>query len=139
MPRLPIEVIKKVSTLLNKIVEKVDKKEIKNKFLIFSFLIIIGIELISLFLVNLKSYLLVIYPILTQLVMFIATLTMALYSKRLRFCKRKELALYLVSLYYLLNAFFVIFPITNYIYSIIVNFVIMGVAVYLLVTEIGKN
>jgi hypothetical protein len=138
MPRLPIEVLKKAAASLNRMVRKVDKKEIKNKFLIFSFLLIIGIELASTFLVNAKSYLLVIYPILTQLVMFIATFTMALYSKRLRFCERKELALYLVSAYYLLNVFFVLFPSTNYIYSIIVNLMIMGIAVYLLITEIKK-
>lgn len=138
MPRLPIEVLKKASASLSKMVQKVDKKEIKNKFLIFSFLFIIGIELSSTFLVAFKSYLLVIYPILTQLVMFIATFTMALYSKRLRFCKRKELALYLISIYYLLNVFFVLFPSTNYIYSIIVNFIIMGIAVYLLITEIKR-
>jgi len=138
MPRLPIEVLKKTSIALNKMVAKVDKKEIKNKFLIFSFLLIILIELSSIFLVNFKSYLLVIYPILTQLVMFIATLTMALYSKRLKFCKRKELSLYVISLYYLLNALFVIFPITNYIYSISINIGLMALSGYLLITQINK-
>lgn len=138
MPRLPKEVLKKTSAMLNKLVLNVDKKEIKNKFLIFSFLLIICIELSSIILVHFENYLLFIYPLLTQLVMFIVVLTLALYSKRLRFCKRKELALYVISLYYLLNALLVIFPISNYIYSIGINIVLMGLAGYLLLTEIEK-
>jgi len=138
MPRLPIEVLKKTSITLNKMVVKIDKKDIKNKFLIFSFLLIILIELSSIFLVNFKSYLLFIYPLLTQLVMFIAVLTLALYSKRLKFCRRKELSLYVIALYYLLNGLFVIFPISNYIYSIGINIGLMALAGYLLVTQINK-
>jgi len=138
MPRLPIEVLKKTSIALNKMVVKIDKKDIKNKFLIFSFLLIILIELSSIFLVNFKSYLLFIYPLLTQLVMFISVLTLALYSKRLKFCKRKELSLYVIALYYFLNSLFVIFPISNYIYSIVINIGLMALAGYLLVTQINK-
>lgn len=143
MPRLPKEVLENGGGSANKVenfnIPTEKKITFKKKFLIYSFLLVILIELSSIFLVNSKDYLLFIYPLLSQLVPFIILLTLALYSKRLRFCKRKEKSLFILSFYYLFNIVCMFIPMPNYIYSIIVNITLLGVAGYLILTQIENE
>lgn len=122
MPRPPKEVFDPKKVNFTTAEKKIPfLQTLKNKFLIYSFLSVIVIEIASLFLANLASYQDFIYPLLTQVVMFILCLTLALNGNRLRFCTHKEFSMYMLCFYFLFNIIAIVFGFNGLFYTIVVT------------------
>ena len=144
MPRLPKEVFDKKSRRSQEISLETDpvikkKKTIKHYYIVYAFVGVMIIELLSLFASYDDKYLTFYYPLLTQLTVMIILLNLALNSERLRFCYRKTTALYILSGYYLFNIIAMIFNIGYFTYSIIADVIIMLTCSLLFITSIIKE
>ena len=135
MPRVPRQSLTFFSSLFGKskndntILSNGFKREIiKEKLLIYSFLGVILLEVLSLFLESSVHYVNLYYPLTSQLEMFIIVWALASYSNRLRFCDAKRYSLNVLSTYYLFNFLSIIVGLDNYIYSIIANVVILSIS-----------
>ena len=144
MPRLPKEVFDKKARRSQEISLENDtaikkKKTIKHYYIVYAFVGVMVIELLSLFASYDNNYLTFYYPLLTQLTVMIILLNLTLNSERLRFCYRKTTALYILSGYYLFNIMAIIFNIGDFAYSIVVNVLIVITCSLLFITSIIKE
>jgi hypothetical protein len=140
MPRLPKEVFTKTTRKIIDVEKTItNKKDIKHYYLVYAFVGVMIIELLSLFLSYSDNYLTFWYPLLTQLTVLIILLNLVLNTKKLRFCYRKKTALYVLSGYYLFNIMAVIFNIGDFAYSIIVNVLVVIACSLLFITSIIKE
>jgi len=111
-----------------RIAKKVNEK-IKNNSKLYAFFAIIIIELLSMKIqdyVTPQRYIEFVYPLLTQIVLFIVFVAINYHSERLRFCKRQKLIVIFLALYYFLNITFLVFPICWSTYSGLVNYSILS-------------
>ena len=77
---------------------------------------LLAIEVISLFIRNVKNYACYWYPLMTQIGFFLVVFTFLMYRERLRFCLRKKLAVAFLSLYYLFGVIALVFQFTDKVY-----------------------
>ena len=139
MPRLPDQSLpNKLIGFVKKTTSKIKEVKVKNKFMVYSFASIILIDVASLFLYKLESYPLFIYPLLTQIDLFILCLTLAMYSERLRFCIRKETSIWVLSGYFLFNIIALVFQLDNYFYGVVVNLIMLSTAFVLLFSSLKR-
>ena len=109
---------------------KVVNEKIKTNSKLYAFFAILIIELVSIKIqdhTTPQRYVEFIYPLLTQLVLFIIFVAINYHSERLRFCKRQKLIVIFLALYYFLNIVFMVFPICWSTYSSYVNYGILSV------------
>jgi hypothetical protein len=118
-------------------------KNKKQPYLIYSVFFIIMIEMFSIFLNNVnistefnKLYLVKIYPMLTQISMFLAVSSIFMWREKLRFCLRKATATMFLSIYYLFGFFAILFCFSSSIYYQFVNVALIGLVFLLFVQSI---
>ena len=112
-----------------RIAKQVNEKIKKNSKLYVFFAVII-IELFSIKVqdyVNPQTYTEFVYPLLTQIVLFLVFLGINYHSERLRFCKRQKLIVGFLALYYFMNILFLVFPICWSDYSGLINYSILSI------------
>jgi hypothetical protein len=105
-----------------------DKIKVNSK--LYAFFAIIIIELFSLKVQDYttpKLYVEFIYPLLTQVVLFIIFVAINYHSERLRFCKRQKLIVIFLALYYFLNILFMLVPICWSTYYGLINYSILSI------------
>jgi hypothetical protein len=105
-------------------------EKVKNSFLIYSFFVILLLEIASIVINNNVSednYLNLYYPIITNLDFAILFGTFYLFRKRLKFCFRKKIAIASLVLYYSFNALSVIFKLEANSYYSLVSYGLLGV------------
>jgi FlaA1/EpsC-like NDP-sugar epimerase len=111
-------------------VAKVVNEKIKTNSKLYAFFAIIIIELFSLKIQDYttpKAYVEFIYPLLTQIVLFIIFVAINYNSERLRFCKRQKLIVVFLAVYYFLNIIFMVFPICWSSYSGLINYSVLSI------------
>lgn len=121
--------IPKPGCLICRFAKTVNEK-IKINYKLYAFFAILIIELFSIKIQDYSTpqrYVEFIYPLLTQLVLFIIFVAINYHSERLRFCKRQKLIVIFLALYYFLNIVFLISPICWSTYSEWVNYGILSV------------
>jgi len=121
--------IPKPGCLICRIAKAVNEK-IKINSKLYAFFAILIIELFSIKIQDYSTpqrYVEFIYPLLTQLVLFIILVAINYHSEKLRFCKRQKLIVIFLALYYFLNIVFMISPICWSTYSDWVNYSILSV------------
>lgn len=115
--------------LICRVAKKVNEK-IKTNSKLYAFFALIIIELFSLKIQNYvtpKQYVEFVYPVLTQVALFIIFVAVNYHSERLRFCKRQKLIVIFLAIYYFLNIVFMLVPICWSTYSGLVNYGILSV------------
>lgn len=111
-------------------------EKIKTNCKLYVFLAVIFIELFSIKIQEYATpqlYMEFIYPLLTQIVLFIVFVGVNYHSERLRFCKRQKLIVMFLALYYFLNIVFLVFPICWSSYSSWVNYGCLSIISFLFV------
>lgn len=109
---------------------KAVNENIKKQSKLYAFFALIIIELFSM---KIQSYTTpqcyekFVYPLLTQIALFIIFVAINYHSEKLRFCKRQKLIVIFLSLYYFLNIVFMLVPICFSTYSDWVNYSILSV------------
>jgi len=111
-------------------------KESKKAILIYSiFLIFIG-EIISYFLRYEKNYACKIYPMISQLEMFLILFSLYLWNEKLRFCFRKILATLFLSFYFLFGFLAIVFNFTDSEYTTIISCGLLGISALIFVMSL---
>lgn len=111
-----------------RIAKKVNEK-IKTNSKLYAFFAIIIIELFSIKVqdyVTPQRYIEFVYPLLTQIVLFIIFVAINYHSERLRFCKRQKLIVIFLALYYFFNIVFMLAPICWTTYSGLINYSLLS-------------
>lgn len=103
-------------------------KESKQSILVYSIFFILLGEIISYFLRYEKNYACKIYPMLSQLELFLIFFSIYLWNDRLRFCYRKRLATFFLSSYFLFGFFSLLFNITDVLYTTIISWGLLGIS-----------
>ena len=118
--------------------EKVEKlnNNTRKHILIYAFFYILAMEVGSLFLQNKPNYLTYWFPLLCQFGFAVVFYALWLYRKNLKFCLRKDIAVFFLFLYYLFNGIVILFQICNSIYTNILSFGFLGISLLLLLTTI---
>lgn len=119
-----------------RVVKSVNEKIKKNSKL-YAFFAIIIIELFSIKVqdyVSPQSYIQFVYPLLTQIVLFIIFVAINYHSERLRFCKRQKLIVSFLALYYFFNICFLLVPICWSTYSLLINYSILSIIALLFIS-----
>jgi hypothetical protein len=114
----------------------------KQNFLVYSVFIVLLIEMFS----NVINWFYVpktfdfyasfLYPLLTQLSLFLVFSSLFLWRERLRFCLRKATATMFLSAYYLFGFISLVFCFTATFYINVVNFTLLTLALMLFVQSI---
>lgn len=114
----------------------------KQNFLVYSVFIVLLIEMFS----NVINWFYVpktfdfyasyLYPLLTQLVLFLMFSSIFLWRERLRFCLRKATATMFLSAYYLFGFISLLFCFTATFYINMVNFTLLSLALLIFVQSI---
>jgi len=104
-------------------------KEKKKEFLIYSIFYLIGIEIFSFFIRYEKNYACFWYPLLTQIGFFLLTFSFYLWNEKLRFCKRKNLSILFLSIYYLVGIIALIFNFSDSFYYSSVSYSFLGFSI----------
>lgn len=100
---------------------KENLKESKKAILVYSiFLILLG-EIISYFFRYEKNYACKIYPMISQLEMFLLIFSLYLWNERLRFCYRKIVATLFLAFYFLFGFLSLVFNLTDSSYTTIIS------------------
>jgi hypothetical protein len=136
MPRLPHESIPmKIMNIIKNIHNKVN-----TNIFTYSIFAILITEVISIFLADRKDYLFYWMPLLSNIIIAILVLQNLPKAKLLRFCFRKKLAYYALSLYYIFNIICLLFQCSDSFYSCMINYGLLSI-VWLLVflTLINKK
>lgn len=105
-------------------------EKIKKNSKLYVFFSIIVIEFLSIQIQNyvtIKEYEKFVYPLLTQIALFLIFVGINYHSERLRFCKRQKLIVGFLAFYYFMNIVFLLFPICWSTYSLWINYIIIGV------------
>jgi len=127
--------IPKPGCLICRVAKAVNEK-IKINSKLYAFFAILIIELFSIKIQDYSTpqrYVEFIYPLLTQIVLFIIFVGINYHSERLRFCKRQKLIVIFLALYYFLNIMFMLVPICWSTYSEWVNYGILSVVLLLFI------
>lgn len=109
---------------------KAVNETIKKQSKLYAFFALIIIELFSMKIqayTTPQCYEKFVYPLLTQIALFIIFVAINYHSERLRFCKRQKLIVIFLALYYFLNIVFMLVPICWSTYSEWVNYGILSV------------
>jgi hypothetical protein len=121
--------IPKSGCLICRFAKTVNEK-IKINSKLYAFFAILIIELFSIKIQDYSTpqrYVEFIYPLLTQLVLFIIFVAINYHSERLRFCKRQKLIVIFLALYYFLNIVFMLVPICWGAYYSLINYSILSI------------
>lgn len=89
----------------------------KKPFLIISIFILLAIEIGSKFLRYEQNYACYIYPLLTQIQLFVIVFSIYLWNERLRFCLMKIISTLFLSMYYLFGIISIVFQFTDSFYE----------------------
>ena len=109
---------------------KAVNEKIKKNSKLYAFFAVIIIELFSIVVqdhVTKIKYQEFVYPLLTQIVLFVLLVAINYHSEKLRFCKRQKLIVIFLAIYYFMNILFLVFPICWSNYSGMVNHSILSV------------
>lgn len=109
---------------------------IKKQSKLYAFFALIIIELFSLKIQEYTTpqcYKEFVYPLLTQIALFIIFVAINYHSERLRFCKRQKLIVIFLAIYYFLNIVFLLFPICWSTYSGLINYSILSIVGFLFI------
>jgi len=115
--------------LICRVAKKVNEK-IKINSKLYAFFAIIIIEFFSIRIQNYVTplqYVEFIYPVLTQVALFIIFVALNYHSERLRFCKRQKLIVISLAIYYFLNIVFMLVPICWSTYYSLINYSILSI------------
>ena len=121
--------IPKSGCLICRFAKTVNEK-IKINSKLYAFFAILIIELFSIKIQDYSTpqrYVEFIYPLLTQLVLFIIFVAINYHSEKLRFCKRQKLIVIFLALYYFLNIVFMLVPICWSTYYGLINYSILSI------------
>lgn len=114
-------------------------KESKKTILIYSiFLIFIG-EVVSYFLRYEKNYACKIYPMISQLEMFLLLFSLYLWNEKLRFCFRKILATLFLSFYFLFGFLAIVFNLTDNSYTTLISCGLLGVSIFIFIASLFND
>lgn len=111
-------------------IAKAVNETIKKQSKLYAFFALIIIELFSMKIQEYSTpqrYVEFIYPLLTQIALFIIFVAINYHSERLRFCKRQKLIVIFLAFYYFLNIVFLLVPICWSTYSGLVNYSILSI------------
>lgn len=129
---------------LCRITEPIEKyfSDKKKNFLVYSVFFILLVELVSNVVNNFYEptcydlYASKIYPMLTQLVLFLVFASLFLWRERLHFCLRKATATMYLSIYYLFGFISLLFCFTATFYINVVNFTLLSLSIMLFVQSL---
>lgn len=120
----------------NKGIKETIKKvsiNVRKHIVIYSFFYILGMEILSIFLSNAKNYLTYWYPLLSTSGYFVLFFNLFLLRDRLKFCLRKTICVLALTFYYLFAIICLVFQFSDELYTSIINYGLLGVALSTLV------
>jgi len=142
MPRLPHESLpcaqctKSVRCTpcpYSKSIFKKVSNNLRKHVVVYSFFYIFFMELMSIQLSNQKNYLTYWFPLLSMTGFFALFLNLFLLRERLKFCLRKTIVVSCLTLYYLFGIVCLVFQFSDEIYTYIINYGLLGVALSTLI------
>lgn len=114
-------------------------KQNKKPFIVYSIFYLLGIEVLSYFIRNLSNYACYWYPLLTQTGYLLIIFSVFLWSERLHFCFRKNIAVLLLSIYYLFGVISILFQFSNLFYAEVISFILLICSLLVLFLSIFKE
>ena len=99
---------------------------VKDTVYVYAIFAILILEICSLFLRELETYVDYWYPLLSQITLFVVLFSTYLKSDAHRFCQRRKIAFLLLSIYFAFGATSIIFQIKNQFYLDIATFILLG-------------
>lgn len=111
----------------------------KRPIVIYSIFYVIIIECISNFIRYNKNYACFWYPLLTQIGYFFLFFSLFLWNEKLRFCFRKQLATFFISIYYLFGCISIIFQFSDKLYSTIISIALILITTTTFILSIFKK
>lgn len=114
------------------VIEKINNN-MRKHILVYSIFYLLLFEISSLYLRNLNNYALFWYPLLTNIALATIFYNLWLFRERLKFCLRKNLAVFSLFLYYSFAVFTMIFQICNSTYIDLISYGLLGVVLSTLV------
>jgi hypothetical protein len=103
-------------------------QESKKGILVYSIFFILLGEIISYFFRYEKNYACKIYPMISQLELFLLVFSLYLWNERLRFCFRKILATLFLAIYFLFGFFSLLLNLTDSSYTTIISCGLLAIA-----------
>lgn len=119
-------------------VEKANNS-VRKHLIIYSVAYLLIMEVASLFLAKLPNYGSHIFPIMCQMGYAFIFYTIWLHRVRLKFCLRKDFAVFFLCLYYAFNAITILFQICGSVYTQIVSYGLLSSVLLLLLLTIFKR
>lgn len=111
----------------------------RKSFLIYSIFFLLAVEVFSIFIRYSENYTTYWYPLLTQLGFFLLVFSLFLWRERLHFCYRKNMAVFVLALYYLFGVISIVFQISDKTYTSAISYSMLGLVVILFIASIFKS
>lgn len=116
---------------------------IRKNFLVYSIFLFLAIEVVSIFIVknvSEKRYDHFYYPLINNIDFSILFFNLFFYRKHLRFCLRKNIAVFSMAIYFVFNTIAVIFKLQQTFYYPVITYFLLGVvAITLFLSLIHKS
>lgn len=111
----------------------------KKSFLIYSLFCLLLIEVVSIFIRYNENYVQYWYPLLTQIGFFLLVFSLFLWRERLHFCYRKNVAVFVLALYYLFGAFSIVAQVSDKAYTSIISYSLLGLCGLIFILSFIKS
>jgi len=111
----------------------------KKPFLKYSIFYLLLVEIASFFIKDLSNYSCYWYPLLTSIALFLVSFSFLLWSERLHFCYRKNIAVFFLSMYYLFQVVSFVIPIQPMLFYDVVSFGFIGISLITFFTSLLKS
>ena len=108
---------------------KENLEDSKKTILVYSIFCVLLAEIVSYFFRYEKNYACYIFPLISQLEMFLIIFSIYLWNDRLRFCLRKKTASLFLSFYFLIGFLSLLSGLTDSIYTTIISCGLLGISI----------